>query len=726
MIKKTFAAALLAVIALAPAGCKKKDQVPPGEPPMPVAAKADDRAILRSSLGFAARVPSDAEGYCAALNMGGLADAIGRSAWAKDFMAGFAGAQAAPGAGPGGSPLDQIKSNPGAQETMKLARALAGTECFMVQTPGCATKWIEWRAFLEEARMGRALGNLKQQKDAMAAFREAGPYMVARMGRLEVPPMIFGFKSASIRPDLDAKIETWLQKLPPGAERSQAAVAGMQSAQKVVFALEKMIAPEQRIRLETQLRETLGNPGLATDAVKRLLSRRLECVLGWADDYFILSVGSDSAHLRFAANEDQSLLALDGMRQGAPHFGHPVRFVSYASAEAIRPMLAGIRVTPFFERLRPMLEPILKTPDLNEIGAALGTLDKKSEALEPEKIDPLFLFGWVENGLRAEGYGGVHSPAFSQDRPQRITGSLPDGAVLWWRAAKNLDYDRRLGVWFEELCTVAWGLWHKYGVERLPEAQRPAYALSEQLVLPKLLEVYRITRDEFSKGLGPDEAFALDLKGKMPPLPNVAQALVEQPLLPRFTWLRSIADPAAIEKSAASYGAVMTQSMALMPPQVQMMGPLLTPVSAEREGMRFYTLPAITLQGDLVPHVAMGQALWAAGTSPEFTGAVARAAKLPGNEAFSEVALLEVATAPAADWLESVGAAASADPTGLVPNQPQVGGNIAKNLDGLKKVANGIRELGLKFAWRYGYEKGSPRESLSISIESPEPTPMPK
>lgn len=710
---RTWAVAVVAALAVAPAGCKKAPEgagPAPGATPPPAAA--DPLAEVRPALGGARLVPADVEGYFGVWGGGPLAKQLAASRVYNWLTGGGSGLEMAKGLR---DTRQFFHENPDGVKLRQLGAALFGEEFFAVLAPGFTGRIAVWKALADELRIARLTGQLVPA-DPVAGTRTSAPFLVPLLGELEMPPIILGFRAGGQRVAVDAALEDLLRRLPAGAVQGAFDLGDHRAFRSVAFELGQLADSPTQIRLETALREAFGDPRLAKEGLAKLLTRRVECAFGWVDDYFLVSLGSDRLHLRLAASEGESLLALPGVVQGRAHLQPASRLFGYESDRMVREFSRAPELLPFFLRFEGYLSGFLKTPDLNRLRAEIERLDQKARAIAVPDPRPIFSYGWWDEGARFEVYGGQSPAGLALQEPRVIGGDGPPTCLVWWRAVADAGYAERMRAWFEDLVTTVWGLWQQVGVAQVPPAQRQQIAVSEQLIVPKVLELYRAIRDEFWRGLGPEGAFALDLAGKLPPLPKVSPSMVEHVRIPRFAVVRSVADAALIGQSSRSCGALLGQTLSLLPPQIQMMGPLLSPVSATRDGLEFFTVPALSLQGDIVPHTALGADRWLLGTAPEFSAAVAGSLRPATPADDGAVALLRIDTQPVGDWYEEAMKAVVAEPEAFFPSHPNPGKFVAEAKPKMDLFVRLIRDLGIRIEWRLGGSPGAPRQSLRIDV----------
>jgi hypothetical protein len=147
--------------------------------------------------------------------------------------------------------------------------------------------------------------------------------------------------------------------------------------------------------------------------------------------------------------------------------------------------------------------------------------------------------------------------------------------------------------------------------------------LAEAQVLPPLVSLYQAAKTMTKGGLGNEQAWLLDLGGKLAPVPGVAT----QEVKPGAPMLRAVAvfdvvNPAALTAGGAQMEGLLTQSMTALP---WLFGrrPLL-PVAQQQSGMTTYFYPLPLPSPDLFPCVSMNDHVLLLGSAKSLNEATAQ------------------------------------------------------------------------------------------------------
>jgi hypothetical protein len=195
-----------------------------------------------------------------------------------------------------------------------------------------------------------------------------------------------------------------------------------------------------------------------------------------------------------------------------------------------------------------------------------------------------------------------------------------DSTLLWMDQQSNPVVSQAFFDWLEDLVSTGYDYAQRFALTKLPDAQKMQFGLVANIAVPKLVEFYRITRDEFAKSLGPERAFAVDLNGAPPTIPQVPPPVQQGGKIPRMAYIASVQDRALLAKSWSSYFRFAQELMLLVPGgAVQFRGGVPQPTEQTVGDLKIYSYPLPMNTGDLLPNVAIWkEKVFVASTSPAF------------------------------------------------------------------------------------------------------------
>jgi hypothetical protein len=628
-------AALLAL--LATSGCQKKTpqaEELKAEAPKTTEIKADPLAKYVKAYGFASRIPGNFEAFSNGLDLGHYWDALKQSHWValiNKLM------NDAPANGmPSRQDFDKWYNDPTTQEVLQHSRSLFGTEFFSALAPGGTDTLLRWRTAFREAQFSSYESALQFPNDSNARALSQITALAPHIDKLEIPPLLFGFRVQEGKDKLNARIAEGLAKLPPSVQRNTFQLDGKYQFTSLVAELGKVLPPEAIENIRKGADNLLKDPALAKTSTDSLLSRRIDLAYGWVDDYLIVSVGTTHDHLKLAATPAESIVA----QKAFAHTGDYVDKHPMGVAFQAKDSLAKIPEAPHLDRwvtgFKKEIEAQLSPEAYNQILADAQRLEAEASVFIPKKVDDYTGVSYWQDGLHMDGFGGIVPVGMANSAtPLRISPDLQQNCFLWGSANSDPETSQKIGVFCEDIVSTAWQLWQKYGISKIPANQQQQYAMMEQLVIPKLQQGYAILQT-LGHGLGTRSGFYVDFNGKLPALPNVPPEVAGQQVAPRLAYIAELKDRAAVTQSAAAYDAWVNDIIRLTNPQLANVLKLQT---QNQNGVEryFYALPVPT--GEHLPHVAIASDRWMLSTSTGLTDDLAKAATFSGPAAAALVRL---------------------------------------------------------------------------------------
>jgi hypothetical protein len=592
----------VALLALTVPACNKQKTETSGTP-QPPAPPAADEAKLRAAFGFAAQVPSDSEGYVAFYQLGKLwhdfkatktfasllANPLVQEATAQDsFKKGWT----------------EFSSNAESAKWRAIVSDALGSETFVDFAPGSAAKLQELMRFSDELRVaqfkaGLVAGISKQKAKPDEYLAEMLPFVKT----LDFPPVLIGFKIGAQKAALLAEIERGEKNLPPVIEQAQFNVNGNLPFKSLIATVSKVLPPDKQGALKKFVSEKIADPKAADETFQALLARHIEVAYGFIGDYFIVSIGPDHSHLKTSANFAGSLLSRPEIASVAGYADKKLLSFSFSSAELIGASQRKLELSPWLERLKTEVSAAVSPADFQKLEADLKRLDGEAEKFLPHDYTPMVGVSYRDHGLRGEAFGGFKAPAVSS--PLQFSGAVTDSTLLWVDVQSNAEYQAAAYAWIEDFSATAYDTFQRLALPKLNDQQRMQFGIMQNLIVPKLTEFYNITRNQYSKSLGQEGAFALDGGGEMPAVPMIPQPIRDGGKMLRFAVLRDVKDRAMLGESWKSYFKLARDIALMIPQTAQLPGGLPEPRSETVDGvtLSYYPLPLPT--GDLLPNVAV-------------------------------------------------------------------------------------------------------------------------
>ncbi len=583
-----------------------------------ILAPAGDTAKIAGQYGFVAMLPKDVDGFTALYNLREVWTAFAKSKWAAEFMA-----------------LEPIKQNPQFQQalqqwnspqgekTRSLLASIIGVEYAIVEPAGFGGKVKPLMAayekligtYFQRAFMAGLSGKPMTPAQTQQMFRDAAPELLPAFAKCDLPPMLFVVKAVKSKTDVDEAFKSLTAmigvQLPPAFEAGTFKVADKYDFQSLRVSAKKLV-PAQA---EQQLKELLGDEAKAKEAMALITAKNAELAWGWVGDYFVLSLGPDHSHVKFATSPADSALSIPAVAARAAQYApkNP-NALSYASKTLFENMVSKISFVTEFNAVTEELGGILKADQIEGMRNDVKNLESKAQALFTPQYDDAVGVGYIENGLHSEVYGGSRFPMLDAKWPLTFANLASPSTFLLLNGRSSAS-SSKITDFIEDTAITGWGWYEKYGRTMLPEGNRQGATMVEMLALPMVKQLWNSSRT-LGKALGHETAGVFDLNGTMPKLPDMPAFLAEGKI-PRLAWVAELRDRAGVSEAWKGFSSLIKQLTALMPqgPEAAVPEPQM-----KKEGdteIHFIPLPLPT--DDLLPHIAITKDRWIISTSPSLS-----------------------------------------------------------------------------------------------------------
>ncbi len=592
---------------------------------------AADASKLGETYAFVSRLPRDVEMFSSAYRMHDVWLSIANSKWgaaAVDLM------KKEP---QGQQMLEQWQSDPGMQKGKEFAEAFLGNEYFTVGAAGFAQKMEPWMELLQSmgemyyqaALTGGMMGGspADTEKAMMRMVKDNAAVLMPKAVKLELPPLLMGFKAGKVRAEFDDFIKKGLEsaQLPPGVESNKFKVGDKYEFQSLSVIVRKLIPASQEEALVAQLKEMVGDEAAAKQHVATLMAKHFEISWGWVDDYLIVSLGSDHAHVKFSTGVADSALSIPDVAARAAIFAgkKPIGlgFVDKAFFDKLaKPMQLAAPFAKMTESLQGMIAPDAvagMTADVKKLEVRLQDLFKTVNSSQ-------VTVSYLDGGMRADSIGGPRSANATAAQPLTFSSLSTPATVMSMVSHSDSANSAKTTELVEESAAMVWGWYEKYGRKMLPADGQQNAATMEAMAVPMVKDFWKSCR-LLGTALGDNSAMLVDLNGKMPPIPGAPKVAVEGGKIPRIAFAMELKNRAALSEAWKGFEKLVKQGIALVPRGAD--APPIPEPQMKKEGdveIHFIELPMPT--GDLLPHIAISKDKWMISTSPSYS---VELAKLP-------------------------------------------------------------------------------------------------
>lgn len=576
---------------------------------------------LRESYGFAVQVPANSEGYAAFYKLGKLWKDIKQSKTVASIRANPLVRRMTDDPSVKKAKAD-FQANPEAAKWRAIVAEALGNEAFVELAPGCGEKIRMLLQLNEEMRVAR-LKNILAGKMEMAPDMMV-PLLLPYVKKLDLPPIVLGFKITSQKAALNAEIEKGEKNLPPGVELTAFNLNESLPFKSLVVTVGKVVPPPLLEQMKMAIAKMITDPQSAEDVYQSILTRRVEVAYGFAGDYFIASIGPDHSHLKLAANFGESLLSKPEVAVAGNYYGKPILSFSWTSAELLSSAQQRFDFATYYEHLKQDIAKALSPADTQQLETDLKRLDQEGNTVFTRNFVPMVGVSYREHGIHSEVYGGLK--VTDTVSPVKFSAVPPASTFLWVDGQSDTALGNAFRAWFEDLVSTAYGTFQRVGMPLLPSQQRMQFSYVQMQVVPRITEFYKITRDQFAKSLGTESAFALDLDAAMPDVPLIPPPIHDGGRMLRLAYLSDVQDAALLGESWKNYLKLARDVAQLVPQSPVLQGGIPDPSKETVDGvtLSYYALPMKT--GDLLPNVATTDKTFVVSTSRSYALELSKAA----------------------------------------------------------------------------------------------------
>jgi hypothetical protein len=682
-MKRTTLLGASALLCLLAVSCKKKEETTGSASPTQVLpAKFANALVSKEALsvyGFAGQVPKEAEGYVSLYDGKKLCSDFLASKAVVALLANPVVKQAL--ANPSmTSALAQMRS--GEHPVIPLLGAFFGQESFVFLAPGSAQRLMglqqlqreKQAADIETLLAGKGFPAQQQRNNAyFKLLQEHGDL-------LQIPPMVIGGKVGSQKAAFGQQLAALEKQLPAGVEIGSFDLSGNPGFKSLVFNASKLVPAPQQENLKKAIAANIQDAKAAEDICKSLLNRKVEIAYGFAGDYLLISIGDDHSHLKLAPSFSESLLARPELAVAAQYAKKPLVSLSWSDQAICALGLPNYKVSAFYGKLRPQIEAAVPGLDSKKLGEDLARLDDKGTKIFPSAADAMVAITFRDHGLCSETFGGIKPFGFIGAHALKFSAAPTESTFFWLDAQRDPAAAAATWDYAEDLVSTGYNWFVNYGVPKLPDQQRMGFGMFQNVALPKLVEFYKITKDQYAKSLGNEGALVVDLGGEMPQVPMLPPDLLAKGKAPRLGIMREVQDRKLLAQSWDSYFK-MARDIAMMVPQTaQMPGGLPGPKQETTDGITLSYYPLPMPLGDLLPTVATTDHTLVMSTSQKLSIDLTKAALKPAAASQKNLALdLRLNTKAACDFADAWLNLAASNTELFFQGKPQQAAEFKKN-----------------------------------------------
>ncbi len=373
-----------------------------------------------------------------------------------------------------------------------------------------------------------------------------------------------------------------------------------------------------------------------------LAKKDIVIMTGTIGDYVVLFLGGSPEQLEFASTEKESLAGAASLEFTDEYLSKDLAAMVYGDKESLELLMANASgLSDTAKGLRDGLAGESALGDTREIESLLQVVVDREEALNKfASTAATGVVAYYENGLKIESYGGYDGGSVDWSAAP-VLGSLGDSpdVFIFANGVADAGFSKASVEFLESVAQTSYAIARKAteipGDDPSLVQFREYTKLFDEKFRADAVGIWTALSKDMHEGLGRESALVIDLKGTIPTLPDVPQAVVDNGRVPRISVIAPVADRAKLasawEKTNVGATNILTKVSEITGKDL----PMLKPISSEKNGMTtwFYAMPFFT--DDFMPSVTVGDKWFIASTSKNHALDLAAAAgkAAPGRKA---------------------------------------------------------------------------------------------
>ncbi|MCW1885963.1 hypothetical protein OKA04_14585 [Luteolibacter flavescens] len=534
------------------------------------------------------------------------------------------------------------------------------------------------QAFAAGAKEGDFSGMDSASEGAMMEMaKEIGKEM-ALVEAAVMPPLLVGIK-AQDKESLDMaqeQIVSGLENLPSMLGEGAAPLEFTKGGATFKgYKLAGSFLAEQMEQNRADMEETL-EPADVDRLLATLKTKNLAIAQAALGDYLMIFVGDNEELCPLADKVEDSLAANDSISFVDGYQGKKLAGFLYGEQGVVKAGVSG-SLKDMALGIRDGLAGAEGLGDTRELASLLELVGEKEDALiSLAKSDTLGGLVVLEEGVKFEFFGGVNRGSVDHTATHKLANlGSSDDVLLFGNWVADAEYSKRAGEYGEALVETAYAIAEKVSglnMEGSEDAEdfaqfQQGFALFNEKFRTDTIALW----DALSvagDGLGNESALVVDLKGTVPPVPNVPQEIVDNGRFVRASLISPVTDRAKLQEGWSKLDGSMKNIFKTVSEMAGEDIPMQKPMSSEKDDFKtwFFSMPFFN--DDFLPSVTVSDKWFVASTSKlqalELAGAADKAAEGERKGAWLELDFdtLRKFTGDWVNLLEAHGEVAFGDP----------------------------------------------------------------
>lgn len=421
----------------------------------------------------------------------------------------------------------------------------------------------------------------------------------------------------------------------PFLSNAQAEVAGI-SFQGLAVDGKTLIASLQEEMNFSETLESFMDPASAQDVADSLAEKNLVLLGGVSDEAIYLYLGSNAQDIPLVADPAQGLAATKDFAFADPYLDEELVGVFWMEDDLVAKSATGQAIFgDYIDGIRLGLadnDALGNTKQLEKNLDRLEALEKKFLTAGHSQTAAAVAF-LKADGLYTEGFGGYVDPQYDWESPHAL-GSAAQESFFSVQSIVDAEASKLTTRYFEAAFETVYEMASLVAdLEEIPVTFEPyadGFGLFDEKMKGDALALWEGLRMT-EAGLGMESIFEVDLSGTWPTVPGVPQAIIDNGLAPRLSYVAPVTDRAKLGESWTEMNKAIT---GLLKTASELGGqeiPMQRPMNSENNGLKTWFFPIPMQTDDFVPSITLDDKVVVMGTSKERAVTLAQAAQEQGD-----------------------------------------------------------------------------------------------
>ena len=535
-------------------------------------------------------------------------------------------------------PMDEMEESPSAGDMLGLEVTFAvgkgaGEQLGNVLTLANRVNYFQMRSLAKGFVAALKSGDLDDMgtamesgmEDEMAKSLVNDPESgISLVERANMPPVYVAFRTTKEKQEAVANlISGWVNNISAAGEMVEPVTIEQAGATLSGFQLLGAKVAEEMGNDRAEMDEMIGAE-TADKLMAALAKKNLVVASGTLGDYVVIFIGASAADCKLVAEPAQSLAGGNALAFADAYAAKDLIGLIYGNDSASKALLAmNSGLSTYTNGLRDGLASAEGGDDTRDLEALLQIVAERDAALRKLcSSDALGVVAFFDEGLKVESFGGYDAGAIDWKAPSKLAhlGDLPDVAVFA-NVTSDATYDEKVRALAESLVEMAYATTMK--VSEMPSDEEAMKPFKEGIKLfndkfrTDALALWDAVKGDFTSGVGKESALVVDLKGSMPTVPGLPQAVLDKAKFPRVTMILPVTDRTKLKTSWAKVNESATKLLASVSEMVGQDIPMQKPISSEKDGYTTWFLSLPFQSPDFIPSMTVGDKWLAASTSKD-------------------------------------------------------------------------------------------------------------